>query len=145
MKLPKGIDIEGVDNPSEWVLELKRNLYGGKDAGRNWYLYLKGKLESIGFVRSSFDECVFYRGNCMYVLYTDDSILAGPDQAELNWTRQSRMCKLLGWISQMKGLWQTFWESTSRKWMAVIISLNPNLLSPSSRTSVYKRGLPRRK
>ena len=84
MKLPKGIAIEGVDNPDEWVLELKKNLYGGKDAGRNWYLFLKDKLESIGFVRSRFDECVFYRGKCMYVLYTDDSILAGPDEQELD-------------------------------------------------------------
>ena len=83
MKLPKGIQIEGVDDPNEWVLELKRNLYGGCDAGRNWYLFLKEKLESIGFVRSRFDECVFYRGKCMYVLYTDDSILAGPDEQEL--------------------------------------------------------------
>ena len=46
MKLPKGIQIEGVDNPDEWVLELNKNLCGGKDAGRNWYLYLKGKLEN---------------------------------------------------------------------------------------------------
>ena len=84
MKLPKGIQIEGVDNPDEWVLELKKNLYGGKDAGRNWYLYLKGKLESIGFTRSKFDECVFFRGECMCVLYTDDSILAGPNKAELD-------------------------------------------------------------
>ena len=59
MKLPKGITIEGVDDPKDWVLEVKRNMYGGKDAGRNWYRHLKGKLESIGFVRSKFDECVF--------------------------------------------------------------------------------------
>ena len=50
MKLPKGIKIEGVDNPDEWVLELKKNLCGGKDAGRNWYLYLKGKLKSMHWV-----------------------------------------------------------------------------------------------
>ena len=30
------------------------------------------------------DECVFYKGKAMYVLYTDDSILAGPDQKELD-------------------------------------------------------------
>ena len=83
MKLPKGIHVEGVDDPRDYVLEVLRNMYGGKDAGRNWYLYLKGKLESIGFQRSAFDECVFYRGTCMYVLYTDDSILAGPSEEEL--------------------------------------------------------------
>ena len=83
MKLPKGISIEGVDNPDDWVLEVCKNVYGGKAAGRQWYLHLKKKLESIGFVRSQFDECVFFKGQCMYVLYTDDSILSGPDEAEL--------------------------------------------------------------
>ena len=83
MKLPKGIDIEGVDDPREWVLEVHKNGYGGKDADRQWYLHLAGKLESIGFRRSDFDECVFYKDKCMYVLYTDDSILAGPNDEEL--------------------------------------------------------------
>jgi len=83
MKLPKGIEIEGVENPDDWVLEVHKNVYGGKDAGRQWYLHLKQKLEEIGFQRSAFDECVFYKGKCMYVLYTDDSILAGPDEQEL--------------------------------------------------------------
>ena len=62
MKIPKGIEIEGVVDPDEWVLELHKNIYGGCDAGRQWYLHLKGKLEAIGFVRSLFDECVFYKG-----------------------------------------------------------------------------------
>ena len=29
------------------------------------------------------DECVFYRGKTLYILYTDDSILAGPDPEEI--------------------------------------------------------------
>ena len=33
MKLPKGITIEGIDDPSEWVCEALNNIYGGKDAG----------------------------------------------------------------------------------------------------------------
>ncbi len=28
---------------------------------------------------ASSDECLFYKGKSMFVLYTDDSILAGPD------------------------------------------------------------------
>ena len=83
MKIPKGIDIDGVVNPEEWVLEVHKNVYGGKAAGRQWYLHLKDKLESIGFTISRFDECVFFKGSCMYVLYTDDSILAGPSQEEV--------------------------------------------------------------
>jgi hypothetical protein len=34
--------------------------------------------------QSKHDRCVFYRGNVIYLLYTDDSILAGPDEDELN-------------------------------------------------------------
>jgi hypothetical protein len=30
------------------------------------------------------DDCMFYKGQVMYVLYTDDSILAGPDPKEID-------------------------------------------------------------
>jgi hypothetical protein len=30
------------------------------------------------------DECVFYRGKTMYAIYTDGSILAGPDKDEID-------------------------------------------------------------
>jgi hypothetical protein len=33
VELPKDIKIEGVD-PEDWVFEALRNVYGGKDAGR---------------------------------------------------------------------------------------------------------------
>ena len=29
------------------------------------------------------DECVFYRGKTVYILYTDDYILAGPDPEKI--------------------------------------------------------------
>ena len=38
----------------------------------------------MGFRQSEIDECLFYKGKTMYVLYTDDSILAGPDDQELD-------------------------------------------------------------
>ncbi len=37
----------------------------------------------MGLVASQIDECLFYKGQCVFVLYTDDSILAGPDSKEL--------------------------------------------------------------
>ena len=83
MELPKGIEIEGLD-PGDWVFEVHKNVYGQKLASRTWFLFLKDKLvNELNFKQSAFDECLFYRGNVMYVLYTDDSILAGPDEAEL--------------------------------------------------------------
>ncbi len=83
MEIPKGCEIPR-HNSKDWVLHVKRNIYGGKDAGRVWYLYLKSKLESIGFKVSKHDECIFYKGQAMYVLYTDDSILVGPNDNELD-------------------------------------------------------------
>jgi hypothetical protein len=41
------------------------------------------KLQSVGFKQSQVDKCVFYRGQCVYVLYTNSSILAGPTTKEL--------------------------------------------------------------
>jgi Reverse transcriptase (RNA-dependent DNA polymerase) len=59
-------------------------VYGSKNAGRTWYQYLTKKLiEEVGFTQSTVDECVFYKGKVMYVLYTDDSVLAGPDRSEI--------------------------------------------------------------
>jgi len=59
-------------------------VYGTHQAGRVWNQYLVDKLKSVGFKQSAIDECIFYRGHCIYVLYTDDSILVGPDDDELD-------------------------------------------------------------
>ena len=83
MQVPKGFDVSGKD-PKDYALKLERNLYGQKQAGRVWYQHLRSKLLSIGFKKSNVDECVFYKGKSIYVLYTDDSILTGPDNAELD-------------------------------------------------------------
>ena len=82
MKVPKGIK---VSKPGDWVLKVRKNVYGQKQAGRVWNQYLVEKLTSpeVGFRQSKYDECVFYKGKAVYMLYTDDSILAGPDEAEL--------------------------------------------------------------
>jgi Reverse transcriptase (RNA-dependent DNA polymerase) len=65
------------------VFEALQNVYGGKDAGRQCYLYLKQRLEAIGFKVSDHDKCMFYRGNVIYCLYTDNSLLAAPTDNEL--------------------------------------------------------------
>jgi hypothetical protein len=61
-----------------------KNVYGSKNAGRTWYQYLINKLiKEVGFVQSKVDKCVFYKGKVMYILYTDDSVLAGPNWTEI--------------------------------------------------------------
>ena len=44
------------------------------------------QLEKVGFTQSKIDECVFYKGSMIYILYTDDSILAGPNREEIDKT-----------------------------------------------------------
>jgi hypothetical protein len=85
MKVPSGVELEDGSDPRKYVLQIHRNIYGQKQAGRVWNKYLVTKLvKELGFKQSKVDECVFYRGKTLYVLYyTDDSLLAGPDKGEI--------------------------------------------------------------
>ena len=84
MEVPKGFKVtEG--KPDDYLLKIHRNIYGQKQAGRVWNQYLVEKLiNEIGFKQSKIDECLFYKGNVLYALYTDDSILAGPNKDEVD-------------------------------------------------------------
>ena len=83
MKIPKGMQVPEGRN-EDHVLKMHRNVYGQKNAGRTWNKYLVDKLvNKLKFKQSAIDECVFYRKNVLYVLYTDDSIIASPDNKEI--------------------------------------------------------------
>jgi Reverse transcriptase (RNA-dependent DNA polymerase) len=84
MELPKGFQITDGDPDGDYVLQVHQNIYGQKQAGRVWNHYLVDHLQQVGFVQSEHDPCVFYKGKSIYILYTDDSILAGPDEQELD-------------------------------------------------------------
>jgi hypothetical protein len=78
MKLPKGIETR-YGNGRTHVLKLLKNLYGQKQAGRVWNEHLVSGLREIGFEQSKVDECVFYRGQTIFVVYVDDGIFARPN------------------------------------------------------------------
>jgi len=61
----------------------KSNIYGQKQAGRVWNEYLVDKLRSINFQQSLIDDCVFYRGDIMFMVYVDDGIFIGSDDYQL--------------------------------------------------------------
>lgn len=107
MRVPAGIELDDGSDPRDYVLKLHRNIYGQKQAGREWNQYLVKKLTGeLGFKQSKVDECVFYRGRTLYVLYTDDSLLAGPDAHEIDEViRELRTKQNL--TSQWKGIWRT--------------------------------------
>ena len=69
----------------DYALLLHGNVYGQKQAARVWYKYLESRLvQRAGFTKSKVDDCIFYKGNIIYVLYTDDSVLSGPNQREID-------------------------------------------------------------
>jgi len=82
MELPQYIHTT-LGDARDYVLKLLRNIYGQKQAGRVWNQYLVDKLLSIGFVQSLVDECVFYRGDIIFIVYVDDGIFLGKSDEQL--------------------------------------------------------------
>jgi hypothetical protein len=83
MKLPHGIKTNEGDGDTH-VLKLKKNIYGGRNSGLIWNEYLTKGLLSIGFIQSKVDECVFYRGNIIFLNYVDDGIFACSNNDEID-------------------------------------------------------------
>jgi hypothetical protein len=83
MEIPKGVKLDGTENTRGYVLQIIKNLYGQKQAGRVWYQYLTKGLKDMGFIRSKIDECLFYYKDCLILLYVDDSIIMGPDKIQV--------------------------------------------------------------
>ena len=60
MEFPKGISSLG--NYKTQVLRFLQNIYGKKQSGRVWNIYMTKKLvKTLGFKQSKVDECVFYK------------------------------------------------------------------------------------
>ena len=71
MELPYGFRY---GKKGQYVLRLKKNLYGLADASLNWFKKLTEGLEAEGFVKSDVDQCVFIRKDCVILVYVDDMI-----------------------------------------------------------------------
>jgi len=67
------------------VLKLKKSLYGLKQAPRNFFMHLKAKLESIGFVSDpDIDPCLFVSDKVICLVYVDDTLFFSPDEIFIN-------------------------------------------------------------
>jgi hypothetical protein len=64
-------------------LKLEKNIYGQKQAGRVWNSFLVDKLTSIGFTMSQIDDCIFFRGDIIFMVYVDDGIFLGSNNSQL--------------------------------------------------------------
>jgi hypothetical protein len=77
MELPRGLIFDGCHRDTH-CLKLLKNLYGQKQAGRVWHEYLVEGLIERHFKQSIVDNCVFYKGSTILLVYVDDAIICGP-------------------------------------------------------------------
>jgi len=68
---------------TDYCLELTKNLYGTKQAARGWFLHLCDGLLQQGFQQSTIDPCLFFRKDCILVVYTDDCLIFGPSASQV--------------------------------------------------------------
>jgi hypothetical protein len=88
MKVPQGwyVGLEGKllqhkdpqHNDTSHYIRLKKNLYGCKQAARNWFKLLAKGLNQEGFTQSKTDSCLFLRYDCIIVVYVDDCLFFSP-------------------------------------------------------------------
>jgi hypothetical protein len=81
LEIPQGFEFDG--SRKTHFLKLIKNLYGSKAAGRVWQQHLFKGLVDLGYTQSTTDECVFYKGSTIFMVYTDDGIFCGPDKIEI--------------------------------------------------------------
>ena len=65
------------------MCELKKSIYGLKQAFRQWYLKFDEVITSLGFVENKVDHCIYLKTSgskfIFLVLYVDDTLLASND------------------------------------------------------------------
>jgi hypothetical protein len=69
-----------------WLV--KKSLYGGKNAGRNWYMLLKNFLTSAGFTQCYCEPCIFFKrtasgGLLIIGAYVDDLVTLYSNEDEM--------------------------------------------------------------
>ena len=84
MEQPPGFESQEYPNH---VCKLKKALYGLKQAPRAWYGKLAQFLQFCGYMASSADPSLFFkrsgRAHVVVLLYVDDMIITGNDDAEI--------------------------------------------------------------
>ena len=80
MELPIGFQpIEAPSSPQHYVLKLRKNLYGLKQASFNWYEKLCDGLKGRGSKPSKIDQRLYMRKEMVILIYVDDCIIVGKD------------------------------------------------------------------
>ena len=81
IEVPAGFEVDG--EKGKYVLKLRKNLYGLKQAGLNWYETLQKYLKQIGFKQSAIDPCCYYRNGVVLLCYIDDCLIFSHDETKI--------------------------------------------------------------
>jgi hypothetical protein len=85
MELPRGmVPDHDEKNRHLYVLKLKKNLYGLKQASFNWFDKLKTGLMDRDFKPSTADPCLYYKKGMIVLTYVDDCIIVGNKMKEID-------------------------------------------------------------
>ena len=76
--LPRGFEQQGM------VLELQQSVYGLRQRLLNVYRRLRQDLESIGFAKSDYDECLFNNGEVIILFWVDDCIFYSKSKDKID-------------------------------------------------------------
>jgi hypothetical protein len=67
------------------IRKLKKALYGLEEAPKRWFETFNIFMESIGWIPSEVDDCIFFGLNGMsLMIYVDDIVIAGPNKEEID-------------------------------------------------------------
>lgn len=80
IELPKGFE---TSNDGDYILRLKRALYGDRSAPKRFYDCLKEAYLKRGFVQSKVDPCLFLRHDAMILCWVDDQVIIVPNKATI--------------------------------------------------------------
>lgn len=69
LHLPPMWTLKDSNGNSDYVIKLKKNLYGTATGARNWFLKLSKGLQHGDFIQSKVDPCLFLRDDCVVVVY----------------------------------------------------------------------------
>ena len=95
LHVPQAMDVDeatlkmlGATSKKELVLELRKSLYGLKQAGRLWSQLLHAKLCSAGFTQCVADMCLYWKHDgkdtVVVGVYVDDLLATGTDAAAVD-------------------------------------------------------------
>ena len=81
MELPFGFDHDG---DRSYVMKLNKSIYGLKQASSNWFDHPTKGLKQRDFFPSEIDPCVYYKDNCIVLVYVDDCIIFSKDKSVID-------------------------------------------------------------